>query len=437
MKYYNNYIIVILLLALVLNWVVDGSSFMDKASMNLGLMPKFTIIVIEILQALVILRILLFHYKNNFIMKTVFAVTVFCIFEFVVLKAMNASILIWISGIRYYFSFFPLFILSYLLAIKGYSITREFKWLIILILIQIPVTIYQFFNTSSVYLDNIRQPVFDMISGTMGGNASNLLSLVLGIGLLYFLIKFVEDKKLIFLFLSIALLVPPLLAEAKGMLILIIIALLYLALIFKFSFSRLLVLGVLATFLIIGFTYVYSLLGYAKELSVSYLIDYTSGESGKGRLSRIDSVVHSFNLLFQNDALLFGIGIGNSNKSPLGQDGQFYDFFTVRHSLDILITETGLMGLTIFTIILGKLISISKKLLASGEFIRDKDNLVITKVFLGTILFFIFGLGWVDVLFRVQFMYPFGMMAGYIIGLYHKIQITQKERVATYYHLQT
>ncbi|WP_187262785.1 hypothetical protein [Pontibacter beigongshangensis] len=430
MKLYKNYTVLILLLAIVLNWVVEGNNFMGKVDMNLGLLPKFSIVVIEFLQVAILIRILVLYSKVRFIVSTLAAVTAFCILQLVINKAMGAEVSVWISGIRYYFSFLPLFLLSYLLAYKNWPIKREFNWLLVLIVLQIPVTIYQYLNAPKVTILIDRQLLFDMISGTMGGTASNLMSLLIGFGLLYALIKLVEKKEIKYLLLSLLLLVPSILAEAKGMLIVILIALGYLAFIFKFNITNILALGVLAAAMVIGFSYIYIILGYGNTLTASFLIDYASSESGSGRLSRIDSVVHSFNLLLQNDTLLLGMGIGNANKSPLGHDGQFFDFYTIRHSVDILIAETGLLGITFLTAVLVKLIWISMHLLKTETINQNKDHLLIVRIFLGSIFIFIYGLFWVDVLFRVQFMYPFGMLAGYIIGLYHKDRFDRKAAAA-------
>jgi hypothetical protein len=435
MKLYSYYIILILVLALTFNWVVEGNSFMGKADMNLGLFPKATIMIIEALQALIFIRIILLYSNNNFILKTTLAVAAFCVFEFFIIKAVKADILIWVSGIRYYFSFFPLFLLSYLLAYKGYTLKKEIYWLLGLILLQIPVATYQFLNTSNVGNVTERQLLFDMISGTMGGFASNLMSMVIGIGLLYFLIKLFETKKLVYLVLSLGLLVPPILAEAKGMLLLLLIAFAYLAVIFKFNFSRLLVLGVVAILMIAGFTYIYSLMGFGKTLDMDYLITYANSESGSGRLSRIDSIINSFTLLLKKDTLLFGMGIGNANKSPLGHDGQYYDFFTIRHSIDILVAETGLLGIIFISYLLWNLIRMTRNLLKNEMIIQNEYNYIILRVFLGSIFMFLFGLLWVDVLFRIQFMYPFGMLAGYTIGLNQHIRSTEKAVETNSYQL--
>ncbi|WP_439883475.1 hypothetical protein ACSX1A_09925 [Pontibacter sp. MBLB2868] len=428
MKFYKQYIVLILVLAVTLNWVVEGSHYLGKVDMNLGLFPKMSITIIEFLQVFILIRIILLYPNNDFIMATIVGVALFCLLELAVLKALKTNISIWIAGIRYYFSFIPLVLIGYLLATGGESIKREFNWLLGLILLQIPVSIYQFMNVSKITVINDRQLLFDLISGTMGGIAPNLMSLLIGIGLLYFLIRYMEEKKFKYLLVSILLIVPPLLAEAKGMLLVILIVLGYLAFTFKFSLTRMLALGVIAIFLIVGFSYIYTLLGYGDSITISYLIEYANSESGTGRLSRIDSVFYSFSLLLKNGTLPLGMGIGNANKNPLGHDGHFYDFFTIRHSLDILITETGLLGLAFFSIIILKLFYITNSLLKNEANRLDKDDLLIARVFQGTMFIFLYGLLWVDVLFRVQFMYPFGLLAGFVIGLKYRMENEEKQQ---------
>ncbi len=436
MRFYKNYIVLILLLALTLNWVVEGSNYLGKVDMNLNLFPKFSIMVIEVFQFLILLRLLLLYPKNRFIMGATVAVAVFCVFEFLVFLALKADELVWVSGIRYYFSFFPLLLIAYLLAANGYSLKREFYWLMLLVLFQVPVAVYQFFNLSDIQIVNDRQLLYDIISGTMGGIASNLMSLVISIALLYFLIKFIEEKSPLYIMLSCLLVVPPILAEAKGMLIVIFIVLLYLAFVYKFSLSRFLLLGGMAMFLFVGFTYTYTLIGYGEPITLTYLIDYVQSESGGGRLSRIDSIVHSLSLLSDNDTLFLGMGIGNANKSPLGHDGQHYDFYTIRHSIDILVAETGLLGIALFSFLLAKLVWVSRSLLKNRNGMLQKDELLLTRVFLGSVFIFIYGLFWVDVLYRVQFMYPFGMMAGYVIGLHARVNAVEKSEEVIHYQLQ-
>ncbi|NDK55590.1 hypothetical protein [Pontibacter fetidus] len=431
MKLYHYYIIFILLLALTLNWVVAGNNFLGKADMNLGLLPKTAIMVIEALQVIMLIRLLLIYPDNKFILGAIVAVVAFCLFEFLIIKAMRAHYLVWVSGIRYYFSFFPLFLVSYLIASKGHNLKQEMYWLTGLALLQVPVAVYQFLNTSSVQNLGDRQLLYDMISGTMGGFASNVMSLVVGIGLLYFLVQLFDKKKLIYLVLALLLLVPPILSEAKGMLFVLTIIFVYLAFIFKFSFSRLMLLGGLAMLMLVGFIHIYAMLGYGygKEINLEYLMEYAATKSGTGRLSRIDSIIYSFNLLIDKGTLLFGTGIGNANKSPLGYDGQFYDFYKLRHSVDIFITETGLLGICFLSYLFWKLIRITRSLLKNEVVQQNAGDILILRVFLGTIFIFMFGMFWVDVLFRVQFMYPLGMMAGYVVGLYHKVK--SEEEIAT------
>jgi hypothetical protein len=423
-KLYRGYIILILLLAIVMNWVVEGVNDMDKVDMNLDLMPKMSIIIIELLQALLFLRLFLLHTNNPFIVSVTLLVAVFCIVELIVLKASGASITIWISGIRYYFSFLPLFLLSYLMAYKGFQIKKEFNWLLVLVMFQVPVVIYQYLNRSHITIIRKRQLLFDLFSGTMGGIASNLMSMVICIGLLYFLVRYMQERKVKLLIPALLLLVPSVLAESKGMFLLIFIILIYLAIIFKLSMSQIISLGFIGLIMVGGFIYFYELLGYNESLDADYLVTYTQSITGAGRLSRIDSVPYAFSVIFEKNALFLGLGIGNANKSPIGDDGQYFDFFTIRHSMDILITETGLLGVFFFIYVIVKLFQVSKFLIRNAELLQDEHDLLLARIFMGLILVFLFGVFWVDALFRVQFMYPFGMLAGYMVGVYKRIKET-------------
>lgn len=421
-KLYRIYILLILLLALVLNWVVEGSNMMDKVDMNLDLMPKMSIVIIEVLQIFLFLRLFLLYTNNKFVISVSSLVAIYIIIEYFVIKASGAGLTTWVSGIRYYFSFLPLFLLSYLLAYNGYQLKKEFNWLLVLILFQIPVVIYQYFHQGSITLIKERQLLFDLLSGTMGGIASNLMSLVICIGLLYFMIRYMEEKKLKFLVVSFLLLVPSVLSESKGMFILVFIIFIYLAIIFKLKASQIVSLSLLGGIIIGALVYLYMQLGYSDTLSLDYMVTYANSLSAAGRLSRIDSVSHAFSLIFEKNAFLLGLGIGNANKSPIGDDGQYFDFYTIRHSMDIFITETGLVGVLFFTYLVFKLFQISRYLIKNAEYLQNSYDLLMARIFLGLLFVFLFGIFWVDVLFRVQFMYPFGMLAGYMVGLYKKMK---------------
>lgn len=420
MKFYKNYIYVIFALALLLNWVVASESTVnEKVTFNLGLLPKFSIIIIELLQILLMVRLLVTHGKVRFINVTLLLVVLFSVFELFVGYVAKSKPPIWVSGVRYYFSFIPIFLLGYVLGTERYEFKKQLNFLLCLVLFQIPVVVYQYFRLPFVKIDD-RQLLYDMISGTMGGIASNLMALTLCIGVVYYLMKYLLTNKLKYIIITILLIIPAVLAEAKGMYVILFILMIYFFFTFRRKVVKMLKLVLIFIVLLIGFVWLYSILGYGygKGLDISYLFQYTEDESGAGRLSRIQSIWHAFEVIFDNGSPVFGMGIGNANKGPFGL-GKYYDYFTLRHSVDVLITETGIMGIVFLGIVIFRLMTVSNYVL-KREVQLDTNSFqsLIARMFFALIFVFCFGLLWVDVLFRIQFMYPFGFMAGYIIGLY-------------------
>lgn len=413
-KYERYYLYLILTLALVLNWIVEGTSNFGKSDLNLGLLPKKSIIIIEVLQVFLLSYLLLFYKKYKFIIVVTFSAVLFVAFEFIIHYIFGNSITVWISGIRYYLSFSPLFLLGYVLSRKGYKIDREFNFLIFLLFLQVPVAIYQFLKAPILFTTG-GASLFDAVSGTMGGFATNLLSAVLCFGIIYFLIRYLSEKKNKYLLYSIFLIIPPIIASAKGMYVVLIGISIYLFFSFKVSINNLLKYAFIFIVLVFGFTYAYNTLDYGQKVSLDFLIQYTQEESGRGRLSRTESISYATNLLIDEQSPLFGMGIGSANSNPLGDSPPYNNAFTIRHSLDTLITETGLIGLILIIFFTTKLFLVSQRVRKRLHGI-DTFNSNLACLLGGMILVFVMGLFWTDILFRVQFMYPFGLLAGYILG---------------------
>jgi len=416
MRFERYYIYLILTLALTLNWIVDGSSSFGKTDLNLGLLPKKSIIVIELLQVLLLARLILRHFKQRIIQISLLLLSVIVGFEFVIHVILGNNITIFISGVRYYFSFFPLFLLGYIFGARKLTIKKEMRWLLILILIQIPVSIFQFFE-AQVKLAGSGLLFFDAISGTMGGFAPNLMSAVCCIGIFYFLIDYLDNKKVLSLVLAILLLIPPIISESKGIFLLLVVSGFFLIKSYKLNLVRyfLFFLGVALVGMISTSLYSFLDFGSAQNIDPEFLLEYIQKESGSGRLSRLDSIFYAFQQIFEEQSPLFGMGIGSANGNPIGANPKFNDFFTIRHSVDILITETGIIGLSaliLFIIYTARKIT----LLIKNPLVGSYELRLLR---LGGILIVILTIGifWVDILYRVQFMYPFGLIIGYIFGL--------------------
>lgn len=416
MKSYRWYIYLILTLALTLNWVVVGSDSFDKTNLNLNLLPKKAIILIELLQVILLAFLAFFYNRKKFVLNSIILVSIFVSFQLLVHLALDQSLTIWISGIRHYFSFFPLFLLGYILSLKKYTIDREFKLILFILFLQIPLVIYQYFKAIAVI--SVRgAALFDVVSGSMGGFASNLLSAVLCFGIVYYLIKYLDTSKIINLLWAFLLIIPPILASSKGMYVILLVIIAYLIKGFKISVTNVIKISSVAILIIIGFVLIFNEIDVGgKSIDVSFLLDYVQAESGRGRLSRIDSIVYASKLIFNEGSPLFGMGIGSANSNPIGATSPFDNPFTIRDSADILITEVGFLGVIVVIGLLFKLFQMSqrvvKKLPSESKFNRHMALLLG-----GMVIVLLISLLWDNMLFRVQFMYPFGLLSGYVVGL--------------------
>ena len=418
MKFEKRYIILILLLSTVLNWVVEGTaSDFGKATLNLGLIPKKFVIIIEILQVLVLLRILMSNKMDFRIRNVLIGISAIVGFELAIHFILGHNITIWISGIRYYFSSVTIFIIGYLFGVRREEIQKIFQWLLLLIFLQVPITIYQFFVAANRFADS-SQLFFDTISGTMGGFAPNLMSVFVSIGFAYYLIQYLNNSKLKNLVFMLLLLIPPVISETKGMFVLILVFVLYVPRVFEIRVNKFLAFAFIGLVSMSFFTVFYNSIDFGSNKSVGFveLLEYSQLDSGRGRLSRIESVGYAANLILEEESPLFGMGIGSANSNPLGSSLSYNDFFTIRHSVDTLITETGILGAILLIYFCACSYRYSIRIYKRRENFNNFE-VDIAKLTGGLVLMFFVSLFWTDTLFRVQFMYPFGLLVGYVYGL--------------------
>lgn len=419
MKFQRYYIYLIIILALVLNWVVVSAGGFGRSSLNLGLLPKKSLIIIELLQALILAYVLLKYKKLKFPLISIAAIGLFVIFNLIIHQINGYEVTVWVSGLRHYFSFVPILLLGYALGAIGYEIKSEFKLLMILLFLQVPVSTVQYLSIKAL-VKGSDVSVFDVVSGTMGGSATNLLATLLSIGIVYFLILFLNKRKPKFLLGAFILIVPTVLGSAKGMYIILVIISIYLMKAYKTSLKNIILLSFIYVTIVFGFIFLYSSLEAGKTLDVEFLTKYAQEDSGRGRLSRIESITNAFDIIFDEQSPLFGMGIGSANTNPLGEDVEYNDPFIIRHSIDRLIIETGFLGLFFLTLIIGYMYMISRRV---SKHIPDYQqfNKDITLLVSSMIIVFAIALFWDDILFRVQFMYPFGLLTGYVLGMYYRL----------------
>lgn len=419
MKFQRYYIYLIIILALVLNWVVVSAGGFGRSSLNLGLLPKKSLIIIELFQALILAYVLLKYKKLKFPLISIVTIGLFVVFNLIVHQINGYEVTVWVSGLRHYFSFVPILLLGYALGSIGYEIKSEFKLLMILLFLQVPVSTVQYLSIKAL-VKGSDVSVFDVVSGTMGGSATNLLATLLSIGIVYFLILFLNKRKPKFLLGAFILIVPTVLGSAKGMYIILVIISIYLMKAYKASLKNIILLSFVYITIVFGFIFLYSSLEAGKTLDVEFLTKYAQEDSGRGRLSRIESITNAFDIIFDEQSPLFGMGIGSANTNPLGEDAEYNDPFIIRHSIDRLIIETGFLGLFFLTLIIGYMYMISRRV---SKQIPDYQqfNKDITLLVSSMIIVFAIALFWDDILFRVQFMYPFGLLTGYVLGMYYRL----------------
>lgn len=413
------YTYLILFLALVMNWVVDGTNALGKTDLNLGLLPKKSLIIIEVFQAVFLGYLLIKYQKYKRLYIWGILIAGFLSFQLLLHVLLKHDPTIWISGIRYYFSFVPLFFLGYIYGVKNYKFEKEFKLLLFLIFIQVPVSIWQFFIAQARILGT-GELYFDAIAGTMGGFAPNLMSMLVSIGIIYYLIKYIDKRQLKYAIFALILMIPPIISESKGMYLVIIVISFYLVQVSKLNLKRIFGIFIIVITLVFGFIVAYQSLDFglsqAKSFQFSYILEYIQSKSGSGRLSRIDSIIYATNLVLEEQSPIFGMGIGSANANPIGSNPPYNNFFTIRHSIDTMITETGYLGIFLLVSFFAYSFFLSWKLLKQKK-ITDQFQLYMIKLSGGIILILSVGAFWEDILFRVQFMYPFGLIIGYIFGL--------------------
>lgn len=287
-----------------------------------------------------------------------------------------------VAGLRMFFRYVPVFLLPFTFDYDDKDLKRHMLAVCVLMLLQIPVTIYQrFFQYQDVSSG-------DPIVGMYG--SSTTISLISCIGVVFILLAFLTNRISTSrtAILSLLLLIPPSLAETKVTPIALAVGAAVLVWTNRklIGFRRFVSLGIFASIGLITFTSLYSLLysndevsGYFdlitdpkrnysyKDVEVPDLIlprrvrrdlvaQYSATQAvseEKGRLGRIDTIVAPFQAMLPNSPiyLMLGLGIGNVS-SDFGKGGAYYDLTfdlnAINTTIGHLIWETGLAGTLTF-----------------------------------------------------------------------------------------
>ncbi len=413
-----------IILAIVLNWFTKNPDILRYGFSYLGLLPKQVFGLVEVISILIFLFILPYISKKKEFVYPLIILAGVLVISLPYTLFWDGKIVHFVLGVRSYASFVPIFYGGYYLSIKGYSIKPYTSLILILCFIQLPVTLFQYLFSLSI-VTNIGTK-YDVISGTMGGIAGNLMSVLLTSVALVLIYFYFQNKKKWLLLGVVALIIPSILAEAKGVFVILFIGVVYFLLVGKIKVSKKigLILGSAIMFALLVAMYI-NFVDLERDVwDPSYYIEYENKKNLRidGRVARHTSIVLAFELIASNPpGLLFGLGLGNASLNSLvGSNGPYYSFNTILHFWDRFIIETGLLGVFIMFYMTWKSIMMLKYLE------RNSNDKFIATIAGGMAVVMLVGIIsglYIDHFNRVQYSYPLSLILGYLYSEYRKIKI--------------
>lgn len=425
---FRNLIYLELVIVLTINWLTTNPNFLEYGPSYLGLIPKSSILLIEVIGILIFMYVV---YRKNTLPKDLIifllVLYIFLFFNFASFFAEQGTLINLSIGLRNYLGFIPLFFAGLYLRYKKYSLRPFLILLLGIMIIQIPIALVQFLIAMQ-FEDVIRVggTLYDVVSGTMGGIAGNLLSVLFASAIslmLPFLLR--GQRRVLFTLLTISFLVVMALAEAKGGFLLVIITGFYFFITSNLNVKKKISFLLGGVSVVLVFILVYSsFIEFDRQpWNPKYLIEYEESKENRigGRLSRLDAITYSLEEISDNPfRLLFGVGIGNAtrNSAPIGIDGKYYDFNTDINYWNRLLLETGLMGLLVNSLIIFYLFNMALILKR-----RSRSTFISTIAygFTGCLLIYVFAGLYDDSPIRFQYLYPFSLISGYLYYEFRKI----------------
>ena len=239
-------------------------------------------------------------------------------------------------GVRTHFKHFPIFFLPAFLTFSEDDFTKQLKFLMFLLVIQLPVTIIE-----KIYYHSIGNVSGDPITGTLSGSGTLTIVLISSIAIVFSFFLTERMKRRTFFFLLFSLFLPTAINETK-----ITIFLLPLALIIPTFFIQrqlrpmvsryitvTIVLFLTAAIFVPAYNYLIQFRPkrwYAEHDKVGDYFDNDASKlkkyfySGTGTYTgrRGDAIVFAFKLLSEDvQTFFFGIGIGNASESQFQSFG--------------------------------------------------------------------------------------------------------------------
>lgn len=344
--------------------------FLDWISFKLSALPRIATWLPEILSLMtVVLVVMLFATRKHVTLKGKYLIffSLFLLFilgGIIVNKVPSGVVL---AGLRSNLKYLPFFFLPIVYAFSDEQIRRQIKFLLVLSLIQCPVTIYQrFIKYAGVGTG-------DVVGGTLGQSTSGVLSVYLACTISLVVAFYLKGhiKRSMMIILVGLLFLPTTLNETKVSLLVIPFALISPALFLPGQMNkikRILPVMAVCMVLMVVFVKVYDHIRVSQGgLTLGEFLERGEAEEYLYRgeklrqekgISRFDSIEVAVDQLSKTGNLLLGVGLGNASPSFSDKlTGEYYKKYWQLQpgmtNLSYLLWEQGLVGVLLFIFFFG------------------------------------------------------------------------------------
>lgn len=414
--------------------------FIDYLIFNLKILPRHLALIPEMLTILVTMAILFLAAVNKSIAtstKYFVLLLIYCLHLVagIISNATPAGVIL--SGIRIYLKYIPFFFLPAVYEFSDRDIAKQFKFLLICTIIQLPVAVYQRFIESKGSLSG------DAVRGTLNNSSTLSVFLICGIALLLAFLYKKRIKRSLFFIIFFLFFLPTTINETKGTVILLPVALIvttfFMSGIKRKSKQILFVLAALFALASI-FEPIYD--HYQKPRYGLGIRDFFTSERGGMRKSvykglsgensvlrpgRVDAVILPFEILGKEPhKLIFGLGIGNVSFSFLkGFSGEYTKYnFLIRASMSNLLWEIGILGVILF-------LAFFCLVFLDAYRLRRSDDLsgAIALGWTAVVVILVLSLFYINYIHRNVIVYLFWYISGYIAAKACRARVSPRPSV--------
>lgn len=339
-----------------------------------------------------------------------------------------------LAGLRSNLKYLPFFFLPIVYAFSDKQISRQLKFLLVLSLIQCPVTIYQRIIKYAVVRTG------DLVGGTLGQYTSGVLSVYLACTISLVIAFYLKGriKRSMLLILIGLLFLPTALNETKVSLLLIPFALISPALFLPGQMNktkRILPVMAVCMVLMVIFVQVYdhqaSKRGYetlgefvGRDMAKEYLYRGEKLRKEKG-IGRFDSIEMAVDQLSRTGNLLLGVGIGNASPSFSDKlTGEYYKKYwhlkPGMTNLSHLLWEQGLIGALLFIFFFGLV-------LQDSIYLRTRNDIAgaISLGWISVVMIISGSFVYFDTFYQNIFGYLFWYFSGHIAAQRYRADIVE------------